>query len=272
LEDEAMNMPKAIQNTFIFLLVFIVIGARTIFADGNVAQCPEEMVAVPAGEFMMGSPENEKFRKPDETLHKVKITKSFCIGKYEITQREWETVMGSNPSVFKNCGPDCPVDSVSWFDVQDFINRYNAANGSGYRLPTETEWEYAARAGTQTAFYTGDITEQICKLDPALDRAGWYCGNSGGKSQSHPVGRKEPNAWGLYDMMGNANEWVEDWYGEYPSGDVVDPTGAESGEYRVVRGGSWGFNAEYSRCASRDKRKPTYRGIALAFRLVKELP
>ena len=165
--------------------------------------------------------------------------------------------MGSNPSLFDECGPTCPVENVSWDDVQEFIRKLNAAVGEErYRLPTEAEWEYAARAGTSGDRYSED-----------LDAIMWYSANS--RKRSHPVGEKAPNAWGLHDMLGNVWEWVEDWYGGYPGGSVTDPRGPVSGSKRVVRGGSWSGVAGVCRASYRVRRSPGDRGRDLGFRLLR---
>jgi formylglycine-generating enzyme required for sulfatase activity/predicted Ser/Thr protein kinase len=211
-----------------------------------------EMVEIPAGSFKMGSTNGSDDEKP---VHDVTISKPFEMGKYEVTQAQWQAVMGNNPSDFKGCN-SCPVERVSWDDVQEFINKLNAKNdGYEYRLPTEAEWEYACRAGT-TGDYAGN-----------LDSMAWYGENSGGKT--HPVGTKQPNAWGLYDMHGNVWEWCQDWYGAYSSNAVIDPTGAISGSYRVFRGGSWRGNAAGLRSAYRGNSSPVYRYDSLGFRLVR---
>jgi formylglycine-generating enzyme required for sulfatase activity len=160
-----------------------------------------KLVLIPAGEFMMGSPETEKDRSPDESpQHKVRISKPFYMGAMEMTQAQWKAVMEeNNPSNFK--GDDLPVEKVSWEDCQEFLKKLSAKEGKTYRLPTEAEWEYACRAGTTTRFNAGDD-------DKALDSVGWHEGNS--ESKTHPVGQKKPNAWGLYDMLGNVEEWCED--------------------------------------------------------------
>ena len=164
--------------------------------------------------------------------------------------------MGSNPSGFPECGLDCPVERVSWEDAQEFIRRLNAMDGATtYRLPTEAEWEYAARAGT-----TGDRYGN-------LDAIAWCGENSGGRT--HPVGGKVPNAWGLHDMLGNVWEWVEDWYGDYPGGTVTDPRGPGSGSYRVLRGGGWHFSASYCRSSRRNNGPPGIRDYGLGFRLLR---
>ena len=209
----------------------------------------------PAGQFQMGSTsaEADSYEQP---LTQVRISRGFWMGKYEVTQAQWEAVMGSNPSHFTNCGGDCPVEGVSWEDVQEFIGKLNARSGGRpYRLPTEAEWEYAARAGTTEDRY-GD-----------LDEIAWYRINSG--RTTHPVGEKAANAWGLHDMLGNVWEWVQDWYGSYPGGSVTDPTGPGSGSGRVLRGGSWYINARYCRSASRNRISPGYRDNFLGFRLLR---
>ena len=222
-----------------------------------------EFVGVPAGSFVMGSPEDEEGRYSDEVQREVRISRGFWIGRYEVTQGEWEAVMGANPSFFfDECGVRCPVETVSWEDVQEFIRRLNAretGRGYVYRLPTEAEWEYAARAGTTGARY-GE-----------LDEIAWYGGNSGLKT--HPVGEKRANAWGLYDMLGNVWEWTADWYGEYPSGAVSDPRGPGTGSDRVIRGGGSDpvirYGARSVRSANRSRHSPAFGHGALGFRLVR---
>ena len=178
----------------------------------------------PPGTFTMGE---------GTGAYRVTLTRTFWMGETPVTQKQWESVMGKNPSCFK--GDDRPVEGVSWEDCQEFIQKVNAKLLDGQvRLPTEAEWEYACRAGTTTPYGgTGN-----------LDEMGWYGGNSGG--ETHPVGQKKPNAWGLYDMHGNVWEWCADWFGDYPSGSVTDPTGPSSGETRVRRGGSWSRSASRS--------------------------
>ncbi len=215
-----------------------------------------EMVYVAPGSFMMGSPGSEEGRGDDETQHRVTLTKGYWLGKYEVTQRQWASVMGNNPSHSK--GPDRPVESVSWEDCQRFIARVNTVArrqlGGVARLPTEAEWEYACRAGT-TGPYAGNGN---------LDDMGWYDGNSGGGTQ--PVGLKRANALELYDMHGNVWEWCNDWSESY-GGDVTDPTGAASGVNRVLRGGGWLDYAWRCRSAIRAGRNRGYRDEYIGFRL-----
>ena len=205
------------------------------------------LVGIPAGKFQMGEAGD---------AHEVTISQAFALGKFAVTQAQWVAVMGSNPSSFK--GPDLPVESVSWDDCQQFILRMNAKGEGTYRLPTEAEWEYACRAGTTGERY-GD-----------LGAIAWYADNSG--QTTHPVGQKQPNAWGLYDMNGNVWQWCQDWYGDYPGGSVTDPQGASSGSIRVLRGGCWFFDASYVRSAYRLYYVPGARRLDLGFRLLRTLP
>ena len=217
-----------------------------------------EFMWIPAGRLLMGSPEDEDGRDFDELQHEVRISEGFWMGKYEVTQGEWESVMGSNPSFYKDCGPRCPVEKVSWFDTEEFTQRLNgreSGKGYRYRLPTEAEWEYAARAGTTGARY-GE-----------LGAIAWYDENSGDRTQ--PVGQKGANAWGLHDMLGNVYEWTADWYGGYPSGLVTDPHGPSSGSDRVFRGGSWSGSARGVRSAYRNGHLPGDRSDIVGFRLVR---
>ena len=218
-----------------------------------------EFVWIEPGTFMMGSPSSKFGRDDDERQHRVILTKGFYMQTTEVTQGQWKAIMGNNPSDFSNCGDNCPVETVFWDDVQAFIRKLNSRTGGSYRLPTEAEWEYAARAGRSTRFCFG-------YSDSGLSSYAWHDGNSGGKT--HAVGQKQPNAWGLYDMHGNVWEWCADWYGDYPSGSVTDPEGPSSGSGRVFRGGSWGLNAQYCRSAFRGWHVPDIRNRALGFRLV----
>ena len=218
---------------------------------------------IPAGEFMMGSPETESVRENDETQHGVSITKPFYLGVTEVTQEQYQKVMGTNPSEFK--GPQNPVEKVSWAEAVEFCGKLSAmpaekTAGHVYRLPTEAEWEYACRSGTTTAYGFGDDASR-------LGDYGWFRSNS--DSGTHPVGEKKPNAWGLYDMHGNVWEWCQDRYGDYPSGSAMDPTGATSGSYRVCRGGSWFNGARICRSAYRIRGAPGDRDSLLGFRVLR---
>jgi formylglycine-generating enzyme required for sulfatase activity len=170
--------------------------------------------------------------------------------------------MKYNPSFFKKRGDDCPVDTVSWFDAQAFIAQLNKVEGrKKYRLPTEAEWEYACRAGSTTRFCFGNYS-------PELEEYAWYIANS--ERTTHPVGQKRPNAWGLYDMHGNVWEWCQDWSGDYPEGPISDPTGAASGQARVLRGGTWLSDTDYLRSAGRVGFSPDFRYHLIGFRLARD--
>ena len=211
-----------------------------------------EFVWVPAGEFRMGSVDGDSDEQP---VTQVRISLGFWLAKYEVTQAEWQQVMETNPSANFGCG-QCPVEMVSWNEVQDFIRRLNErTRGSAYRLPTEAEWEYAARAGTRGERY-GELSEIA------------WCGNNSGVFP-HPVGQKQPNAWGLHDMLGNVYEWIHDWYGDYPGGTVVDPQGPESGSDRGDRGGSWNSTAAFCRASDRNWAESDFRVDFLGFRLAR---
>ncbi|MCP4108785.1 MAG: formylglycine-generating enzyme family protein, partial [Desulfobacteraceae bacterium] len=228
-----------------------------------------DFVFLQPGTFMMGSPSDELGRNSDETQHQVTLTRGFYVQTTEVTQEQWKAVMGNNPSYFKDCGKKCPVEYVSWNDVQEFIRRLNQMESADrYRLPTEAEWEYAARAGTQTAFANGYITNEKCN-DPNLDKIGWYCGNSG--NSTHPAAQKQANKWGLYDMHGNVWEWCQDWYNAYSIFAIKDPIGPKSGTAKANRGGSWFYRAG-CRAALRSRDYPGYRDNTLGFRLLREAP
>jgi len=195
--------------------------------------------------------------------HEVTLTKPFKMGVHEITQAQYEQVMGVNPSEFK--GANNPVHRVSWNDAVEFCRKLSELPaekeaGNVYRLPTEAEWEYACRAGTNTKYSFGDDESD-------LEQYAWYDENSG--KGTHAVGSKLPNAWGLHDMHGNVWEWCQDSFGDYPRGAVTDPSGATSSSRRVGRGGSWGHAAGYCRSAFRLRGLPSFRGSLLGFRVVR---
>jgi formylglycine-generating enzyme required for sulfatase activity len=216
---------------------------------------------VKGGCFKMGDMfgDGEKDEKP---LHEVCVD-DYWMGKFEVTQGEYRKVMGVNPSNFKQCGDNCPVESVSWDNAQDFIKNLNSLTGKSFRLPTEAEWEYAARSGRKKEKYIGGD-------DP--DSLAWYDKNSG--KTTHPVGQKAPNGLGLYDMSGNVWEWVQDWYDEgyYKKGPKKsgwkNPQGPSTGDYRVLRGGSWYNSSSYLRASYRTFSTPAYRNYGDGFRLV----
>ena len=207
---------------------------------------------IPAGKFMTG----------DIIRHEIILSKPFYMQTTEVTQGQWRKVMGNNPSMFKGCGDDCPVENISWGDIQEFIRRLNQTEiVNKYRLPTEAEWEFACRAGTTMKYSFGDSESEL------KDYA-WYDKNSG--RRTHPVSQKKPNAWGLYDMHGNVSEWCQDWQDDYPSGTVTDPKGPAAGQHRVIRGGSWLDNAVVLRSAFRAQDYPMVRGNDIGFRLVRD--
>jgi formylglycine-generating enzyme required for sulfatase activity len=268
-------------------------------ADGNQEPEIEGMVWIQGGTFTMGSPTNESYHDPDETQHQVMLT-GFYMGKYPVTQAQYQAVMGTNPSGFtvpffpETSTANQPVENVSWYDAIVFCNKlsisedltpayrisestdpenwgtvptssnatWNAVEvvtgSAGYRLPTEAQWEYACRAGTTTAYNTGDTIS---------DNTGWYSTNSG--YRTHTVGEKPANAWGLYDMHGNVWEWCWDWYGTYAIGAQTDPTGPASGRSRVQRGGSWGSIGQYLRSAFRSSYDTSDRQDYFGFRIVR---
>jgi formylglycine-generating enzyme required for sulfatase activity len=223
-----------------------------------------EFVLIPAGSFTWAAEVKESKNVFGETVQettparKVTISKPFYLGKYEVTQEQWYAVMGDNPA--KSKGRTNPVEQVSWEDAQRFISRLNQKEGHNrYRLPTEAEWEHAARAGTSTEYFFGDN-------ESALGQYAWFKGNSGGKAQ--PVGQKQPNPWGLYDIYGNVFEWVQDWYGAYPESNVTDPRGSSYGSNRVLRGCCWYYAARGCRSAYRDRYSPGSLDCSIGFRLV----
>ncbi len=263
----------------------------------------EGFAHIPGGTFTMGSPASEPGRDRDEAAHPVTIS-AFSLMETEVTQGQWEAVMGTTPSRFRSCGDNCPVERVSWFDAVAYLNALSRSNGlqecyvmsgcrgragggcrstradecvgdyrcrsvsfvgtrcTGYRLPTEAEWEYAARAGTQSARYCGD--------DSCIPSIAWHEQNADGSS--HPIGTKAPNAWGLNDMFGNVWEWTWDWYSPYATAPSTDPTGPREGEYRSRRGASWQDASTRIRAAYRNGTDPTDRRSFIGFRAARSLP
>jgi len=227
-----------------------------------------EFVWIPPGKFFMGTLYN-RIRSCDNPLHEVEITHGFWMGKYPVTQEQWRAIMGNNPSYFNDCSSKCPVEQVSWYDCQEFIQKINEylwrekrQKGWSYRLPTEAEWEYACRAGKETTYYFGNNSFY-------LPNYAWYAYNS--EYKTHPVGTKLSNTWGLYDMLGNISEWCWDWYAEdyYKYSPKKNPKGPAFGFGRIIRGGNWGSNARACRCGSRYGCDPNLRFRSVGFRLVK---
>ncbi len=215
-----------------------------------------KMIRVEAGTFRMGSTSGDSDEQP---VHSVTLSSDYYIGETEVTQELWTAVMGTNPSNFTS-DSQLPVEKVSWNDCQTFITKLNSLTGATFRLPTEAEWEFAARGGNKSQGYTYSGSNTI-------DNVAWYTDNS--SSKTHVVKTKSPNELGIYDMSGNVWEWCQDWYGSYSSAAVTDPQGASSGSSRVYRGGSWGNYATYCRCTNRDYT-PTYTVYILGLRLVSQ--
>jgi formylglycine-generating enzyme required for sulfatase activity len=234
-------------------------------------------VMIPSGSFIMGSPPEQPFRGNSEIRHQVTISKPFYMQATEVTVKQWHAIMGRRMLVSHEGMDHMPVTRVSWFDCMKFIKRLNRLGEGTYRLPTEAEWEYAARAGTTTAFSWGDAID----CDKAM-----YGNNSQKDDECQlyiksrklqidrpaPVKSYSPNPWGLYDMHGNVWEWCSDWYGQYGQASATDPTGPESGSMRIRRGGSWFKYGYYCRSANRSFGHPATRYQTTGFRLVREIP
>ena len=229
----------------IFAIALFIIAAMSACKPEKETTKKPEMVYVEGGTFIMGCSDDDCQDERELPAHKVTLG-DFYISKYTVTQKEWEIVMNNNPSLFK--GNDIPVHRISWDDAQLYIAKLNAATGKQYRLPTEAEWEYAARGGNKSRGYKYSGSNNP-------DEVAWYDANSYtyGSPLSHPVGKKMPNELGIYDMSGNIGEFCSDWYDVYTNDPVTNPTGAVNGTYRVIRGGS--FNLSAIRC------KVSARGI-----------
>jgi len=264
----------------ILLFVYAAPAAPESAKYGFTNELDMKFMYIPAGAFLMGSPPSEKGRDDDEAQHTVMLTTGFYISATEVTQGQWLRVMGSNPSHFQGKGDDYPVEQVSWDDCQAFIMKLNQKEETDkYRLPTEAEWEYACRAGSTTAFSSGEITGKTCEIIPHLDSVAWYCGNSQNGPQR--VGSKAPNAWGLHDMHGNVQEWCLDaceWRTIWTrrasvstdtyQDNIADPL-SDTGNYRIFRGGSWTQSAQYARSADRGFFRPGTKRTYIGFRVVR---
>jgi formylglycine-generating enzyme required for sulfatase activity len=218
------------------------------------------LVLVPAGEFGMGSPEGEPGREAQEILHRVRISRPFYLGATEVTQEQWRRVMDDSPAAFAECGGDCPVESVSALEVDEFLRRLSLRTGRPFRLPTEAEWEYACRAGTATPFSFGD---ELDAADAAFDAAP----ELPARRSPLPVASFAANAFGLHDLHGNVWEWTADPHCPYVAEAAVDPRGDCVSELRVIRGGSWHYGPDSARCALRYTHRPEDSGWSLGFRV-----
>ena len=270
------------------VVVLFLLTAASVYAQQNPAPYPGSMVRINGGTFMMGSPDGEWGRQNREgPQHQVTVS-SFYMGKTEVTQKEYQEVMGANPSAFK--GDDLPVERVTWFNAVEYCNRLSRREGltpaysisgsgydrivtwnrgaDGYRLPTEAEWEYACRAGTETPFNTGNnITAEQANYDGNYP----YNNNAKGiyRRRTTPVGGFAPNTWGLYDMHGNVAEWCWDWSKSYTSDAQTNPVGASSGSFHIARGGGWFSHAQFLRSAYRNNITPDDRISFLGFRVAR---
>jgi len=255
---------KTLTPIFITLIltIFYVQSARAVESKTFMGI---KFILIEPGCFRMGNDKPSTDSTVGETpSHRVCIEKPYYLGETEVTQKQWENVMGSNPS--KTKVEDKPVDRVSWNDIQEFLQRLNATNGNKYfRLPTEAEWEYAARAGSDSDYSFGDNPKSLAEY-------AWF-GNLGYHGSSHEVAQKQPNNWGLYDMHGNVWEWVQDWFSPtyYSNSPANNPLGPETGKYRVYRGGSWVGKAINLRSAVRFSALPMTRTHDVGFRLVRQL-
>jgi formylglycine-generating enzyme required for sulfatase activity len=257
------NDMRAVVLIFLFLIGTPAFGQQPKAITNSSGM---KLVLILPGTFTMGSPEEENRRKRWETQHQVSISNWYYLGRYEVTQGQYEEVMGNNPSKFK--GAKNPVETVSWEDAVSFCTKLSEvpeekAAGRVYRLPTEAEWEYACRAGSTTAFGSGDSAE-------SLEEFAWFGENP--EDKHHPVGEKKPNRWGLYDMHGNVFEWCHDLFASYPTGAATDPQGHSGGSLRTYRGGSWFGVADGCRSASRNWYEASFRSSYIGFRVALTLP
>ena len=226
------------------------------------------LTRISQGAFVMGSPDSERGRQADEVRHRVTISRPFYIGRYEVTQSEWQKVMGSNPSRFANCAR-CPVEQVTFYDVASFLSRLTSSSTwIRFRLPTEAEWEYACRAGSTTAYAAGAALPAGSANINAHPETAWSPDDD--RRRTKHVGGYRPNAWGLFDMHGNVWEWTNDFAGPYDRAAGIDPKGAATGTARVIRGGGWDADAASARCARRAMHPPQDSGFSVGLRVVGE--
>jgi formylglycine-generating enzyme required for sulfatase activity len=219
-----------------------------------ITEIAAQMAPIPGGDFTMGCKARDNNCQADEKPVTLVSLNNFMIGRFEVTQRQYLTILGSNPSYNYNCA-DCPVEEVSWDDAQRFISKLNELSGKNYRLPTEAEWEFAAAGGKDFVYVGADVIKDVA----------WYAENSG--NTTHPVGLNTPNSFGLYDMSGNVWEWCSDWYQPYKGTHQTNPQGPSTGSYRVIRGGSWNNSAKSCRVSTRFNNSQTNRFFNLGFRL-----
>ena len=242
---------------FVFFVSFTAAGEK----ESKDPATGMEFVFVKGGCYDMG--DTFGGGDPDEKpVHNVCVS-DFYMGKYEVTQGQWKTIMGSNPSYFSSCGDTCPVEMVSWNDIEEFIQKFNSKTGKSYRLPTEAEWEYAARSGGRKEKYAGTSS------DSDLKDYAWYGSNS--DNETHPAGQKKPNGLGIYDMSGNVYEWCQDWFSShyYKNSPRDNPRGPSSGSHRVFRGGSWLNEALLLRASDRNDEDPSGSYSRVGFRLLR---
>jgi len=275
-----MTAKNVSTTCFIFIVAMLLVSFPvSIYSFEKTYTNTLEMsfVLIPSGTFTMGSPTNELHRGSSEVRHRVTISKPFYMQTTEVTVKQWHSIMGRRMMMFQQGADNLPMTRVSWFDCMKFIKRLNKLGQGKYRLPTEAEWEYAARAGTSTAYSWGDTIncEKAMYGNNSLkdDACQLYYRSIGLQiDQPAPVKTFNPNPWGLYDMLGNVWEWCMDWYGDYSEKPVIDPKGPESGNMRIRRGGSW-FKYGYScRSANRSFGHPATRYNTTGFRLVREIP
>jgi formylglycine-generating enzyme required for sulfatase activity len=227
-----------------------------------------ELSLIPPGEFSMGSPRDEEWHRDDEVLHRVTISRPYYMASTEVTQRQWQALMGKNPSFC--VGDALPVETVTWQQAAEFCRKLSDQEGLRYRLPTEAEWEYACRAGTETPFHTG---ETISTDQANYDGNYTYGKGAKGEFREETVAADHlaANAWGLHNMHGNVWEWCADWYAAYPNRDVTDPQGPAEGDRKIFRGGCWMNFPAVCRSANRAKVNPVSWNFHLGFRVVREL-
>jgi len=250
----------------------VIVAARTGPATAAVWNDPVtrlRFIAVGPARFQMGTPINEHLREVQETLHAVVLTRRYYLAETELTQAQWTRIMGDNPSHFQECGPTCPVERVTWFDVQRFIDRLNVVGLPGYRLPTEAEWEFACRAGGQHAFGARDT---LSSYDANINGHYPYKAPAGPhRGHTTAVAKFPANPLGFFDMSGNVWEWTADEHCPYPSQRVVDPTGSCGSGKRVIRGGSWAFDGGSARCGVRYTHRPQDTGYSIGVRLAHDI-